>query len=265
MQLLETCLANSDTTEHNMGETISLLQRLGIRDWVFSDFSSLKRFSRQMEKSSFPLGRAHVHVISYPNIDLIKMIWSIISLYDSFTIFLRCTKSLQEEEFKDALYYAFSLTDNVGCAIDLESALNLPVIGQKVQTLGQEFELNRFLFLDTEGLLIPDEVSKGFKILRSKVPKHSKIFYFPNNQHGLGLVNAFYAMQLALDGLGGTALREEDKCAAAVDFAELYLLYRNKRDDMFSKRSIGILDRAFRSFSGGEEAKSTLQPTSYLG
>ena len=262
MQLLETCLANSDTTGHKMGERISLLQRLGICDWVFSDFFSLKSFNQQIGESSPPLGR--VHVISYPNIELIKMIWSIISLYDSFTIFLRCTKSLQEEEFKDALYYAFSLTDNVGCAIDLESILNLPVMGQKVQTLGQEFELNRFLFHDTEGLLIPDEVSKGLKILRSKAPKHSKIFYFPNNQHGLGLVNAFYAMQLALDGLLGTALGEAEKCAAVVDFAELYLLYRKKREDMFSKRSIGVLDRAFRSFGGGEEGKSTLQPTSHL-
>jgi hypothetical protein len=159
---------------------------------------------------------------------------------------------LEEEAFKDALYYAFALTDDVGCAIDLESALKLPVIGQKVQTLGQEFELNRFLFLDNEGLLIPDEISKGFKTLRSKAPRHSKIFYFPNDRHGLGLVNAFHGMQLSLDGLVGTALGKAQICTGAVDFSQLYQLYKNKRENLFSKRSKGLLDRAFGAFGDRE-------------
>jgi hypothetical protein len=262
MRLLEACLSNCDVTRPDMGTRMSLLQRLGICDWIFPDFFSFKSFSQQIEESPPPSSR--VHVILYPNIELIKMVWSIISLYASFTIFLRCINSLQEEEFKDALYYTFSLTDNVGCAIELESVLNLPVIGHKVQSLCQEFEINRFLCLDAEGLLLPHEVSKGFKMLRSKAPRHSEIFYFPNNQHGLGLVNAFNAMQLALDGLVGTGLGGAEKCAVAVDFSELYLLYRNKRENMFSKRSIGLLNLTFRSFAVCEEAKSTLEPMSHL-
>jgi len=185
------------------------------------------------------------------------MIWNVINSYDLFTIFLQHNKFVGDNEFKDALYHTFSLTDNVGCAMEAEALLTLPFDGM-VRTLQDDFRVDHFLVLDSEGLLLPNKISRCLKTLRSKILKESKIFYFPNDNHKLGLMNALYAMRLEIDGLAGSALQERCNDPKIIDLMKLHLLYRQKREDLFSKHSIRLLDHAFESFVRGREEESNV-------
>ena len=120
-----------------------------------------------------------------------------------------------------------------------------------IQTLQDEFKVNCFLILDSEGLLIPNKIFRGLKTLRSKILKGSQILYFPNDSYTRGLTNALYAMQLKIDGLVGSAIKEKCNNPKIIDLKKLHLLYHHKKKVLFSERSIRLIDRAFESFVTG--------------
>lgn len=251
MEFIEACLLNSGPTEGDLEQRLSFLQRVGIHHFIFSDFFGLRSFGQRVKGLDLPIG--HLSVISYANIDSIKMIWNLINSYDLFTIFLQHSKFVGDDECKDALYYVFSITDNVGCAMEAEALLSFP-LDDMVRTLQDEFRVDHFLVLDNEGLLLPKETSRCLKTLRSKILKESKIFYFPNDNHALGLMNALYAMRLGIDGLVGSALNERCDDPKIIDLMKLHLLYQQERNHLFSKHSIRLLDQAFSPFiKGGEK------------
>jgi hypothetical protein len=252
LELIETCLLDPEATDLGLQDQLLLLQRAGIFDLIFADFFALRNFSQRMEGLTFPA--RCLHIVSHPNVDSIKMIWNIVNTYDSFNIFLRHSESTPLDQFKDALYYAFSLTDNVGYALEDCIVPSLPV-RETIQILEKEFDLRRFLVIESEGLSLPNQVVKCLRMLRARVPTHSKIFYFPNNQHGLALANAFYALRLEIDGLAGSVLAATHRDLRSVNLIKLSSLYQNKKNEMFSKRSVRRLDRVFNFLNQGVEKK----------
>ena len=245
MELIEACLSIADATKGDLEKKLKFLQRIGIHDLIFSDFSGLRNFNQQMEGFELPIGR--LNVISRPNTESIKMIWNIIRSLDSFTIFLQHNNFVGDDEFKDALYHAFCLTDNIGCAFEGEALITFP-LDDMIQTLQDEFQVNCFLILDSEGLLIPNKISRCLKILRSKTLKGSQILYFPNDSNTLGLITALYAMRLKIDGLVGSAIKEKCNNPKFIDLIKLHLLYQQKKDGLYSKHLITLLDHVFESF-----------------
>jgi isopropylmalate/homocitrate/citramalate synthase len=154
-------------------------------------------------------------------------------------------------QVKDALYYAFSLTDNVGFAIEESLASNF-LMKQGFKILGDEFDIRQFLLFENEGLWLQDEVVKFLRALRARAPRHSKVFYFPNNQHGLALVNALYAIRAGIHGLVGSITRFS-RNPKTVDLVRLSTLYGRKKSEMFSKRSISRLDQVFAALNTGAQ------------
>jgi len=65
-------------------------------------------------------------------------------------------------------------------------------------------------------------------------------------------------MRLEIDGLAGSALQERCNDPKIIDLMKLHLLYRQKREDLFSKHSIRLLDHAFESFVRGREEESNV-------
>ncbi len=241
---------NAEASEGDLEKRLSFLHGMGVQNLIFSDFFGLRSFSREVGNLKAPIGC--LNVISRPRIEWIEMLWNIINGYDLFSIFLKHYGSVSDDEFKDALYRCFSLTDNVGCAIETK-ALSSFAFDDIVRTLRDEFDVKHFLILDSEGLLQPKETLRCLKALRSRVSGESKIFYFPNNQHKLGIINALHAMRLEIDGLAGSALKERCEDPKLVNFIDLYLLYQQKKDDLFSKRSSKVLDHAFEALIRGAE------------
>jgi len=250
MEFIEACLMNPEAAEGELEQRLSFLQKIGVQNLIFSDFFGLMNFNREVGNLKASIGR--LNVISRPGIEWIEMLWNIINCYDLFSIFLRYNGSVSNDEFKDALYHCFSLTDNVGCAIETK-ALSSFAFDNIVRTLRDEFNVKHFLILDSEGLLQPKETLRCLKALRSKVSGESKIFYFPNNHHKLGIFNALHAMRLGIDGLAGTVLKGRCEDPKVVNFIDLYLLYQQKKGDLFSKRSSKVLDHAFETLMGGAE------------
>jgi hypothetical protein len=244
MEFIEACLMNPEAAEGELEQRLSFLQRIGVQNLIFSDFFGLRDFSREVGNLKAPIGR--LNVISRPRIEWIEMLWNIINCYDLFSIFLKYNGSVSDDEFKDALYRCFSLTDNVGCAIETK-ALSRFAFDDIVRTLRDEFNVSHFLILDSEGLLQSKETLRCLKALRSKVSRESKIFYFPNNQHKFGIINALHAMRLEIDGLAGSVLKGRCEDPKVINFKDLYLLYQQKRDELFSKRSSKVLDHAFEA------------------
>ena len=250
LELIETCLLDTEATDLGLEDQLLRLQRAGIFDLIFTDFFALRNFSQKTDGITFPA--RCLHIVSHPNVDSIKMIWNIVNTYDSFTIYVRHSESTALDQFKDALYYAFSLTDNVGYAIE-DGFLPILPARQTIQVLEKDFDLRRYLVIESEGLSLPNEVVKCLRMLRARVPTHSKIFYFPNNQHGLALANSFYALRLEIDGLAGSILAASHRGLRFVNLIKLSSLYQNKRNEMFSKRIVRRLDRVFDSLNQGIE------------
>ena len=250
MEFIEACLMNPEAADGDFKQRLSFLQRTGVQNLIFSDFFGLRNFSRKVGDLKAPSGC--INVISRPGIEWIEMLWDIINCYDVFSIFIKHNGSVSDDEFKDALYRCFSLTDNVGCAMETKT-LSSFAFDDIVRTLRDEFNVKHFLILDSEGLLQPKETLRCLKTLRSRVSGGSKIFYFPNNQHKLGIVNALHAMRLEIDGLAGSVLKGRCKDPEVVNFIDLYLLYQQKRDDLFSKSSRKVLDHAFEALMRGAE------------
>ena len=92
--------------------------------------------------------------------------------------------------------------------IEGEALITFP-LDDMIQTLQDEFKVNCFLILDSEGLLIPNKIFRCIKTLRSKTLKGSQILYFPNDSYTFGLITALYAMRLKIDGLVGSAIKEK--------------------------------------------------------
>lgn len=246
MKLIEAGLSSPEAIHRNLKKTLSFLQRLGLCNLLFSDFFVLKAFSQQMKEIEIQI--AHLYVMSYPNRESIKMIWDIVKAYDSFSIFLKQNESAREEDFKDALYQALSFTDDVGCALEGGALLTAP-LDPMIQALQEEFNIKHFLILDGGGLLLPNEVSKCLKTLRENLARGSQIFFFPNDRHGLGLIDAIYAMRVGIDGLVGSILKQKKKKdQTTIDLLKLHFLYQSRKKDLFSSRTRRLLDRTFISF-----------------
>ncbi|MBW1784201.1 MAG: hypothetical protein JRL30_26105 [Deltaproteobacteria bacterium] len=250
MEFIEACLMNAEASGGDLQQRLSSLHRMGVHHLIFSDFFGLRRFSREAEGLKTPVGC--LNVISGPRIESIEMLWNIMNYYDLFSIFLKYYGTVSDEDFKDALYRCFSLTDNVGCALETK-AISSFGFDDIVRTVQDEFNVKQFLIQDSEGLLQPEETFRCLREIRSKVSGVSKIFYFPNNQHQLGMMNALHAMRLNIDGLAGSVLKGRCEDANVINFMDLYLLYQQKRDGLFSKRASKIVDHAFESLLRGAE------------
>jgi hypothetical protein len=122
-----------------------------------------------------------------------------------------------------------------------------------MKTLQEEFKVNCFLILDSEGSLISNKICRCLKNLRSNALKGSQILYFPNDRYMRGLSSAMYAMQLKIDGLVGTAIKEKCNDPKFIDLIKLHLIYQQKKDGLYSKHQITLLDHVFESFSVDRE------------
>jgi hypothetical protein len=255
MELIEGGLMAPGANRTNLGEAVSLLENLGIRECLFSDYFSLSRFSELM--NDMEMFRYHFNVVAHPKKESIKMTWDILKAYDSSTIFVRRGGFLQDDEFMEAVYLAKSFTDDVGLAVETESLLSHPV-GNMVRSLQQDFRMTKYLLLDSNGLLLPNELTKVLKSLRLEMSDGSLILFFPRDRHRLGLINALYAMRAGVNGLVGSVLKESHVTGEFIDLSGLYLLYFHKRKDLYSKRSRQILDQAFSCFNArGEEPRTS--------
>jgi len=185
-----------------------------------------------------------MNVIAYPNTDSIDLVWDVVSVCDSPTIFVRKREPAREDEFKDALYHGFSLTDNIGCAMEAKALLSSS-LDEAIGTLQKEFNVKSFLILDREGLLLPKEISRCLKAVRSRVSKDSHITYFPNDCFGMGMMNALYALRLEIDGLAGSVLGKGCELSGILDLRKLNHVYQARKRELFPKRFAGSLDAVF--------------------
>lgn len=250
MKLIEAGLLKPKEDQGNLEAKLSFLQRIGVHDLILPDFLALRDLSHQIRGLDSPIG--HLNVVSHPNRESIKIIWEILKSYDSFTVFIRCNRFDRDEEYKEALYQAFSYTDEVGCMIEDETIMTMP-INELIKTLQEEFEVRQFLIQENEGSFLPDEISKCIEKLRSSVLDGSEILHFPNNRYGLGMINALTSIRLEVDGLVGSAIRCMDP--KIVNLEKLHFLYHLRRKELFSEHSRNSLDHAFEHFiTNGDEA-----------
>jgi hypothetical protein len=258
MELIEGGLMAPGTNRVDLRKAVSLLEKMGIRKYLFPDYFSLSKFSQLMD--DMELFRYHFNVLTHPKRESIRMTWDILKSYDSSTIFVRLDKFVQDEEFKEAVYLAKSFTDDVGLVLEAESLLSHPM-DNIIQTLQEDFRMTKYLLVDSDGLLLPDELTKLLKSFRLEMSNGSLILFFPRDQHRLGLINALYAMRAGIDGLVGSVLKAKDMTGDIIDLTGLHLLYFHKRKDLYSKRSREILDQTFSSFiaTGGEPRMSFLE------
>jgi hypothetical protein len=253
MELIEGALMASGANRSELTNAVCLLENLGIRKYLFPDYFSLSRFSRLME--DLELFRYHFNVLAHPKKESIRMTWDILKSYDSSTIFVRQGKFLQDDEFKEAVYLAKSFTDDVGLAVEAEGLLSHPM-GKIVRVLQQDFRITRYLLLDSNGLLLPHELTRILKSIRLEMSDESTIHFFPKDRHRLGFINALYAMRAGINGLVGSVLKGKNMTNDIIDLIGLHVLYSHKSKDLYSKRSREILDRTFSYFNPKEEEPS---------
>jgi len=239
MKFVEAGLPTVGMKQTNWKEHLIHLQRIGIYDLIFQEFFALKALHNEIKGTDFSIG--HLHVVSRPNRESVKMLWDILKLYESFTLFIHCEKVANEKSAsKDALYQAFSLTDEVGCVFDSETIMAKE---EMIKALLEEFEIKRFLIQNREGLLLPEEITRLLMQLRMAAADGSQVYFLPNNKHGLGVISALYAMREEVDGIMGSAFQDKD--ARFIDLMKLFFIYRHKKEKFFSQRSTEIIDRAF--------------------
>jgi hypothetical protein len=253
MELIEGGLMAPGANRTDLMRSVSLLEKLGIRKYLFPDYFSLSRFSQLMDDAE--LFRYHFNVLTHPKKESVRMTWDILKSYDSSTIFVRQDRFEQDDKFKEAVYLAKSFTDDVGLAMEAGSLLAYPM-GNIIQSLQEDLRMTKYLLLDSDGLLLPDELTKLLKTLRLEMSDGSLILFFPRDQHRLGLINALYAMRAGVNGLVGSVLKELHMTGDIIDLTGLHLLYFHKRKELYSKRSREILDQTFSSFiAKGEDPR----------
>jgi len=253
MDLIEGGLMAPGANRTDLRNAVSVLEKLGIRKYLFPDYFSLSRFSQLID--DMELFRHHFYVLTHPKKESIRMTWDILKSYDSSTIFVRRDRFVQDEEFKEAVYLAKSFTDDVGLAVEAESLLS-PSMASIIQSLQEDFRMTKYLLVDSDGLLLPDELTKLLKSFRLDMSNGSLILFFPRDQHRLGLINALYAMRAGINGLVGSVLTARHMTGDIIDLTGLHLLYFHKRKDLYYKRSREILDQTFSPFiATGEEPK----------
>jgi hypothetical protein len=240
MKFIETRIQDSKNDIGALKLDLFYLRQIGIRDLLIPGYFALRDFHEASEEIDFS---CHLNVITYPNRDSIKMAWSILRSYDSFTLLVQCMGSaISRREYKESLYQAFSLTDEVGCLVNAEAILD-PNAGERIEDLQKEFELQRFLIKDSQGSLFPEEISRISACLRKRTTEDSSIFFYPNNGHGMGMLGALYAIKEGFDGLAGSAILKNDR--KNIDFSALYRLYLGKREELFPRDLMERVDRAF--------------------
>ncbi len=254
MELIEGGLMASGTNRADLRKTVSLLENMGVRKYMFPDYFSLSKFSQLMD--DMELFRYHFNVLTHPKEESIRMTWEILKSYDSSTIFVRYGRCLQDDEFKEAVYLAKSFTDDVGLAVEPVSLLSQPM-GSMIRGLQEDFRMTKYLLLDSDGLLLPNELTKLLKSFRLEMSDGSIILFFPKDQHRLGLINALYAMKAGINGLVGSVLKERQMTSDVIDLIGLHLLYSHKKKDLYSKRSREILDQTFTSLITAREDPKT--------
>lgn len=249
MEFIEAGLLYSGLCQSELRDRLSFLERIGIRPLIFHGFSELKAFKQQMEGLGLPV--PHLNILSSASREPINMIWDIIQYYESFTVFIKASQFSKNDDLREALYQILSFTDNVGCSVEI-TAISIDPMAKIFQMLNEEFQINRFLIQDSEGLVLPDDTRKYLAAIWSKVLKGSQLFYSANDQYGLALINSLYAMPMRIHGLVGSALGSNNR--QFVDLLKLHLLYQHKKANLFSNTRIELLNQAFDSFlTGGEE------------
>jgi hypothetical protein len=246
MELIEGGLMTPGANQPSLRSAISKLEKWGIRRYLFPDYFSLSKFSRLM--GGMELFRYHFYVLAHPKEESIRMTWDILKSYDSSTIFVRRDRFVQDDEFKEAVYLAKSFTDDVGLAVEAQSLLSHRT-DDIIQSLRENSGMAKYLLVDSDGLLLPNKLTKLLKSFRLEMTSGSVLF-FPRDRHRLGFINALYAMRAGIGGLVGSVLREKHLTGDIIDLTGLHLLYSHKRNELYSKRSREILDQTFSSFIG---------------
>jgi len=117
MANIEAGISGFQKTRLDLEESLSILQKFGVRNLMFSEYFSLKAFNEKM--GSLDTSNVYLHVISHSNKGSIKMIWELLKCYDVFTLYLQCNESNGVNSLKDTFYEAYSLTDEVGLAVEV--------------------------------------------------------------------------------------------------------------------------------------------------
>jgi hypothetical protein len=240
MIFIEGGLQKTYLNKKDIEKGILSLKRQGIDGLLFSDFFSLRDFYKIGINPSC-IGK--LYVISHPHRDSIKLIWNLIKNYESFFIFIEYRDS-DEDFLKDSLYKGLSLTDDIGVAIE-SKGLSSFIKNRTEQAIQDEFKIKEFLILDRDGLDLPFEILRSIRKFRSKLLGGSKIFYFPNDSNGLGIINSLYAMKGRIDGLVGSVLKDEKESSICVDLLKISSIYRWHKENLFTERKRRILDKSF--------------------
>lgn len=245
MVIIEGGLLVRDVDKKDIEERLSSIKSFGIKDLLFSDFFYMRDFLRMGVSTS---GINKFYIICHSNRESVRLIWNLIKNLETFSIFIEC-KYPTGENFRDALYQGFSFTDCIGLAIGSQGLSCLIKYGI-IKSIQNEFIVKEFFILDNEGFDLPKETLKSIKALRSTLLKDSKIFYFPNDKNGLGIINALYAIKGRIDGVVGTILNKGKQDKSCINLMKLNYIYRRKKKNLYSSKIINIIDQIFNNFNG---------------
>lgn len=224
----------------NWDENFALLQEIGINDILCPDFFTFKYVYDQLKKKEIC---SSIYVVSPPKKESIKMIWDLLCSLETFTLFISFRAKFKDYiAYRDALYEAFSLTDEVGCLIEAD------LVSQEeelIETIQRDFGVRQFLVEDPKGLFLPEDTTNTIRLLKRKIVEGSHVFFYPKDTYSLGLINSLVAMAEEIDGLIGSLFRAED--TDSVDFIRLSSVYKYKKKMLFPPHLVETLDKVFFS------------------